>query len=73
MRTKEQRIKELKKNIRKEKQYLKKLDDPKYIVKLVAKTKENTFVFISFLEQKLKELEDKIKKNKRSYNEKNYI
>ena len=61
MRTKEQMIKELKKSIREEKQHFKKLDDPKYIAKLAAKTKKNTQIFINFLEQKLKELEDENK------------
>ena len=60
METKEQRIKELKKSIKEEKQYLKKLDNPKYIAKLVVKTKENTQAFINILESKLKELEDEI-------------
>lgn len=63
MKAKKQIIKELKKSIKKEKQYLKKLDDPKYIAKLVAKTKENTLIFIDFLENKLKELEDDSNKN----------
>ena len=56
--TKEQMIEELKKSIKEEKQYLKKLDNPKYIAKLVVKTKENTQAFINILESKLKELED---------------
>lgn len=58
METKEQMIEELKKSIKEEKQYLKKLDNPKYIAKLVVKTKENTQAFINILESKLKELED---------------
>ena len=60
METKEQMIEELKKSIKEEKQYLKKLDNPKYIAKLVVKTKENTQAFINILESKLKELEDEI-------------
>lgn len=58
MRTKEQMIKELKKSIGNEKQYLKKLYDPKHIAKLVANTRKNQQAFINILEQKLKELEN---------------
>ena len=58
METREQRIEELKKSIKEEKQYLKKLDNSEYIAKLVVKTKENTQAFINILESKLKELEN---------------
>jgi len=63
METKKQSIEELKKSIKKEKQYLKNLDNPKYIAKLIVKTKENIQAFINILEDKLKELKLK-EKNK---------
>ena len=53
MKSKEQEIESLKRNIKYEERHLKDLDNPKYVAKLVENTKRETQAFINILTSKL--------------------
>lgn len=64
MKSKEQEIESLKRNIKYEERHLKDLDNPKYVAKLVENTKRETQAFINILTSKLNELTKETKENR---------